>query len=114
MKPTKSAAHTPTGSGSSRSSGGSASLIKRYRVIVETASQGIWVIDKDGFTTFANRALAEMLGHEQSEMLGKSLSDFVEPAFVAQARHSLRLRPDGVEQKLEFRSAPRTATRSGR
>src|SRR5256885_4100121 len=34
---------------------------ERYRRIVETAVEGIWLVDSEGCTTFANRALAEML-----------------------------------------------------
>src|ERR1700682_2556778 len=54
----------------------------RYRIIVETASEGIWTIDEKNLTTLANRALAEMLGYEPQEELGKSGFDFMDPGFV--------------------------------
>ena len=75
---------------------------ERYRVIVETASEGIWTIDEKNLTTLANRALAEMLGYEQQEMLGKSVFDFMDPAFVEQAQRSLELRREGIHEWLEF------------
>lgn len=75
---------------------------ERYRIIVETASQGIWTIDENNLTTLANRALTEMLGYEQREMLGKSIFDFMDEAFVDKAQRSLRLRRDGVKKRLEF------------
>jgi diguanylate cyclase (GGDEF)-like protein/PAS domain S-box-containing protein len=75
---------------------------ERYRIIVETASQGIWTIDEKNLTTLANRALAEMLGYEPQEMLGKSVFDFMDPAFVEEAQRSLRLRRDGVNEQLAF------------
>ena len=75
---------------------------ERYRVIVETASEGIWTIDEKNLTTLANRALAEMLGYEPQEMLGKSVFDFMDPAFVEQAQRSLELRREGVHEWLEF------------
>jgi len=49
---------------------------ERYRLIVELAREGIGVVDADGNTTFANHALADMLGTTVNEMLGGSLFDF--------------------------------------
>ncbi len=34
----------------------------RYRLIAETAQEGIWITDQDGATLYANRRLAELLG----------------------------------------------------
>jgi diguanylate cyclase (GGDEF)-like protein/PAS domain S-box-containing protein len=75
---------------------------ERYRIIVETASQGIWTIDEKSITTLANRALTEMLGYSEHEMLGKSVFDFMDPAFVEEAQRSLQLRREGVDEQLEF------------
>src|SRR5277367_2565612 len=75
---------------------------ERYKIIVETASQGIWTIDEKNLTTLANRALAEMLGYEEQEMLGKSVFDFMDPQFIEEAERSLRLRREGVNERLEF------------
>jgi diguanylate cyclase (GGDEF)-like protein/PAS domain S-box-containing protein len=74
----------------------------RYRIIVETASEGIWTIDAANTTTFVNRALAEMLGYEPQEMLGKSVFDFMAPEMVEAAQRSLQLRREGVPEQLEF------------
>src|ERR1700694_3664111 len=68
----------------------------RYRIIVETASEGIWTIDEKTLTTLATRALAEMLGYEPQEMLGRSMFEFMEPADIEEAQRSLRLRREGV------------------
>jgi diguanylate cyclase (GGDEF)-like protein/PAS domain S-box-containing protein len=89
-------------SGSSSSSQGSNMRNERYRVIAETASEGIWTIDEKNLTTLANRALAEMLGYEPQEMLGKSVFDFMDSAFVEQAQRSLELRREGIHEWLEF------------
>jgi GAF domain-containing protein len=40
-----------------------------YRRIVETAQEGIWSIDAEGRTTYANPHLAEMLGYSVQEMM---------------------------------------------
>jgi len=73
----------------------------RYRIIVETASEGIWTIDKEHQTTFVNRAIAEMLGYEPQELLGKSVFDLVEPAAVEVSQRSLALRREGVSERFE-------------
>ena len=75
----------------------------RYRIVVETASEGIWTIDEKNLTTLANRALAEMLGYEPQEMLGRSMFEFMDPADVEEAQRSLRLRREGVIEQLEVR-----------
>ena len=76
---------------------------ERYRIIVETASEGIWTIDQNNLTTFVNRALAKMLGYEPQEMLGRTVFDFMDPARVEEAQRSLGLREEGIDEQLEFR-----------
>ncbi|MEN9204122.1 MAG: PAS domain S-box protein [Thermostichus sp. DG_1_6_bins_120] len=50
-----------------------------YRRIVDTAQEGIWVLDEQGKTCFVNRRLGQLLGYTAPEMLGRSLMEFVEP-----------------------------------
>ncbi len=49
---------------------------ERYRNIIETTSEGVWMIDRDHRTTFANQRMAQMLGYTVEEMLGKPVSEF--------------------------------------
>ncbi|MGL5509207.1 MAG: GAF domain-containing protein, partial [Microcoleaceae cyanobacterium] len=41
---------------------------KRYRTIVETATEGIWMIDCDDYTNFVNQKMADMLQYNISQM----------------------------------------------
>lgn len=50
----------------------------RYRQIVETANEGVWVLGPDALTTSVNARMAEMLGYRPEEMVGKSPSVFME------------------------------------
>jgi len=50
----------------------------RYRRIVETASEGIWVCDIDVRTVFVNKRMAEMLGYTPEEMIGKIAYEFMD------------------------------------
>jgi diguanylate cyclase (GGDEF)-like protein/PAS domain S-box-containing protein len=50
---------------------------ERYRHIVNTASEGILVVDSDDINSFANARMAEMLGYNEQEILGHRISDFL-------------------------------------
>ncbi|WP_052813265.1 PAS domain-containing sensor histidine kinase [Desulfonatronum thioautotrophicum] len=49
----------------------------RYRIIVETANEGIWVWNADERITFANETLQKMLGYPSEELLGKYIGDLI-------------------------------------
>ena len=50
---------------------------EKYRTMVETSNEGIWSLDKNFKTTFVNHKLAQMLGYEISDIMGKSILDFM-------------------------------------
>ena len=50
---------------------------QRYRRIVDTASEGIWELDEQFVTTLVNQRMAEMLGYEPKEMVGRKLHEFL-------------------------------------
>ena len=49
----------------------------RYRRIVETANEGIWMTDAGWRTEYVNLVMAAMMGYRIEEMVGRSLLDFV-------------------------------------
>jgi PAS domain S-box-containing protein len=51
---------------------------ERYRRIVETADEGIWMTDAQGRTAFVNRKLASMLGYPSAQILGRAQADFLD------------------------------------
>jgi two-component system sensor histidine kinase UhpB len=51
---------------------------KRYRQIVETALEGIWLADADGRISYANVRSAEMVGYPPAELLGRHINDFID------------------------------------
>src|ERR1700682_5207085 len=93
---------------------------ERYRQIVETAFEGVWVIDSNNRTTFLNQRMAEMLGYAPEEMMGKPVLDFMGPdaqaAFAAnregrqqarQPEHEFQFRrKDGSEVWVLLESSP--------
>ena len=49
----------------------------KFRSLVETASEGIWMFDANYNTTFVNKAMADMLGYKISEIKGRSIKEFL-------------------------------------
>ncbi len=75
----------------------------RYRRIVETAEEGIWIIDADNRATFVNGKMAEMLGTSVEEMTGRSLFDFVDEADRQAAERNVERRRRGIREQHDFR-----------
>jgi PAS domain S-box-containing protein len=55
----------------------------RIRAILEHAPAAIWLKASDGCFVLANHRLAEALGHELEQMLGRRSSDLLPPEFAA-------------------------------
>jgi len=52
----------------------------RYRRIVETTSEGVWLIDAGNKTTFMNHRMAQMLGCDAEVGVGRSPFEFLDEA----------------------------------
>ncbi|MBN3922116.1 response regulator [Nostoc sp. NMS4] len=61
----------------------------KYRRIVDTSYEGIWMIDSEARTEFVNQRISQMLGYPAEEILGRSIFDFMD-------------RVDNAEEKLEW------------
>ncbi|HEX6900299.1 MAG TPA: ATP-binding protein [Thermoanaerobaculia bacterium] len=73
-----------------------------YRRIVETAQEGIWSIDAEGRTTYANPRLAEMLGYSVEELIGRNAFDLAHPDELERAREQWGQRIQGAGTRVEF------------
>ncbi len=51
---------------------------EKYRIIVETANEGMWVIDSEDRTIYINNKTSEMIGYSKEEMIGRSMCDFTD------------------------------------
>jgi PAS domain-containing protein len=49
---------------------------EKYRKIVETTNEGVWVFNAVSKTTYVNEKMAEMLGYNREEMNGRFIWDF--------------------------------------
>jgi PAS domain S-box-containing protein len=76
---------------------------ERYRRIIETTGEGVWVIDAESNTTFVNERMAQMLGYEVEEFEGRSLFDFMDEEGRAIAESYLQRRRAGVVEQHDFK-----------
>ncbi len=51
---------------------------EQYRNIIESTSEGCWVLNSDKVTIDVNTSLCEMLGYTRDEMIGKKSFEFVD------------------------------------
>ena len=72
---------------------------ERYRNVIESVPQGIWVLDSDGNTTFVNQQMAALIGFEPDEMIGRPASSFMDPQWREQQERD----PDRLGNELRFK-----------
>ncbi|MGE5416249.1 MAG: PAS domain S-box protein [Acidobacteriota bacterium] len=76
---------------------------ERYRMIIETANEGIWIIDAQNITTFVNTKMSEMLGYTPEDMVGKSIFAFMDEEARGSAVEALDRRRSGLNEQTDFR-----------
>jgi PAS domain S-box-containing protein len=74
-----------------------------YRLIVETANEGIWVIDGGHHTTYVNPIMSEMLGYRMEEMLDRPATDFLFPEDLSDYEDKKTRLRHGLDVKYERR-----------
>ncbi len=74
----------------------------RYRTLLTSVNEGIWVIDADAVTNYVNPIMAGMLGYTVDEMVGKGLFMFMDDAWRAVAAAKFSERKEGVREQHEF------------
>jgi PAS domain S-box-containing protein len=75
----------------------------RYRRIVDTASEGIWVVGGNLLTTFVNTRMAALLGCRPEEMLGRPHSDFMFEEDIPDYLQRMKNRRRGTSERYERR-----------
>jgi PAS domain S-box-containing protein len=75
---------------------------KRYRLLVETMSDGLGVQDEHGLWTYVNDRFCEMLGYLKEEMTGRSVTDFLQEADQAIYKEQVSKRRKGEVASYEL------------
>ena len=73
---------------------------EQYRQIVETAQEGIWVLDENNYTVFVNKKMCEMLEYSREEMIGKQNYYFKDEEGKQKAMQDIERRKNGVAENL--------------
>lgn len=76
---------------------------EKFKLLAETANEGIWVIDKDRKTTYMNLRMLDILGYKKNEVLNKCVDDFILPEELAHHRLQLKERQKGKVSSYERR-----------
>jgi two-component system sensor histidine kinase/response regulator len=72
---------------------------ERYRQIVQTAAEGIWMTNADDLTTFVNPTMAGMLDYEIEQMMGRAMTDFMDDDGRALLKQHLQRRLSGEDSQ---------------
>jgi PAS domain S-box-containing protein len=64
----------------------------KYHRIIETANEGVWILDGDMNTSFVNQRFTDMLGYTRDEILGHNVMEYVinEDKAIMDAQFSVR------------------------
>src|SRR5690349_2920245 len=78
-----------------------------FRSVVEAANEGIWIIDLEARTIFANERMARMLGTTPELLIGKSPFEFLDEADREHGASVMEQNFQGVavEFEIQFRRA---------
>ena len=75
----------------------------RYRRIVDTANEGIWMLGEDYLTTFVNTRMAQMLGYSEQEMMGCPMTDYMDEQDAADQLQKLKASHPELAKNFECR-----------
>lgn len=76
---------------------------ERFRRVIETAHEGIWMVDERGHTLFVNERMANLLGTTQEQMRGKSVPEYCFSEDLEEARRRIGNNLAGKREQFEFR-----------
>ncbi len=76
---------------------------EKYRRIVETANEGILVMDKTWSVTFANRKLVDIFGYSAEEIVGHDFARFMFPEDIQDHLIKVQQRVEGLSDTYERR-----------
>ena len=75
----------------------------RYRRIVETTNEGIWIVDERGATSFMNQQMATMLGYTLAEIGQRPMVEFIRvDASGETTRNLARSRENALKYEVAF------------
>lgn len=74
-----------------------------YKLILETANEGVWMIDENNRTSYVNKRMAQMIGYESEDLIGKTPFEFMCAEEEENILTNLERRRKGIEEVSEVR-----------
>ena len=81
---------------------------KKYRTLVETAQEGIGILDPDENIIFVNQAFADLLGYQKEELLSLNLSQISDKEQLTEFRKETEMRRHGNSSTYETKLYTKT------
>ncbi len=76
---------------------------EKYRNIVETANEGIYLVNDEEKITYANKIIAELSGYAMEEIVGRPIWDFINEESKPFAKRILKKRRQGVNESYDVK-----------
>ncbi|MGH2618851.1 MAG: PAS domain S-box protein, partial [Thermomicrobiales bacterium] len=76
---------------------------RRFRTILETANEGVWLVDREAQTQYANDRMATLLGTTPDGVMAGSVADFVFPEDLPAMRERIGRNLAGRAEEFDFR-----------
>ena len=70
---------------------------------MKDGQDGIWIIDSDASTLYANAAMADILGEDVAQLIGKPSFDYVFPEDIESAQQLFESKQRGNATPFRFR-----------
>jgi len=77
--------------------------MERYQMLIETMNDGLGVVDEDLVVTFVNDKLCEMTGYSRSEIINRSISEFIEEELREILYQRLKYLKAGIISSFELK-----------
>jgi len=76
---------------------------ERLRKLIESAEEGVWLVDENDRTSLVNAKMASIVGYRPEEMLGHPPFDFMDEEQRLQSMRNLRERRRGLSARVDAR-----------
>ncbi|MFQ4144022.1 PAS domain S-box protein [Chlorogloeopsis sp. ULAP02] len=76
---------------------------ERFRTIVQTANEGVWLISTEAQTLYVNDRMAEILGCTSKEIFDRPVLEFCFPEDIASAQERIGCNLQGKSEQFDFR-----------
>lgn len=76
---------------------------EKYRNLIETTNEGVWIFNSVSETTYVNEKMAKMLGYSREEMVGSFIWDYADEEDKGVFQVKLANRKQGIDEVYELK-----------